>query len=91
MHHLVKKRLSITRIFCLSITKIKTLWREKVVTNYPFTHLKIAINLYEFVYCHSIREIIVVMERQCSLLLLSITTIIVTESNTYFIIQGFLS
>ena len=48
MHDLVKKRLSITRIFCLSITKIKTLWEEKVATNYPFTHLKIAINLYEF-------------------------------------------
>ena len=49
MHDLVKKkRLSITRIFCLSITKIKTLWREKVVTNYPFTRLKIAVNLYEF-------------------------------------------
>ena len=50
MHDLVKKRLYITRIFCLSITGIKTLWREKVhvVTNYPFTHLKITINLYEF-------------------------------------------
>ena len=48
MHDLVKKRLSITRIFCLSITKFKTLWREKVVTNYPFTHLQIAKNLYEF-------------------------------------------
>ena len=48
MHDLVKKSLSIARIFCLSITEIKTLWREKVVTNYPFTHLKIVINLYEF-------------------------------------------
>ena len=48
MHDLVKKRISITRIFCHSVTKIKTLWREKVVTNYPFIHLKIAINLYEF-------------------------------------------
>ena len=48
MHDLVKKRLSTTRIFCHSITKIKTLWSEKVVTNYPFTHLKTAINLYEF-------------------------------------------
>ena len=48
VHDLIKKRLSITRIFCLSITKIKMLWREKVVTHYPFTHLKIAINLYEF-------------------------------------------
>ena len=48
MHDLVKKRLSITRIFCHSKTKIKTLWGEKTVTNYPFTHLKIAINLYEF-------------------------------------------
>ena len=48
MRDLVKKRFSLTRIFCLSITKIKTLWREKVVTNYPFTHLKIAIKLYEF-------------------------------------------
>ena len=48
MQDLEKKRLSITRIFCLSITKTKTLWREKVVKIYPFTHLKIAINLYEF-------------------------------------------
>ena len=43
MQDLVKNRLSITRIFCHSITKIKTLWDEKVVTNYPFTHLKIVI------------------------------------------------
>ena len=48
MHDLVKKRLSITRIFYHSITKIKTLWREKVVKNYSLTPLKIAINFYEF-------------------------------------------
>ena len=48
MHDLVKKRLAITRIFCHSITKINTLWREKVVTNYPSTHLKIARNLFKF-------------------------------------------
>ena len=47
-HDLVKKRLSITRIFCLSITKIKMVWRGKAVTNDSFTHLKIAINLYKF-------------------------------------------
>ena len=30
------------------VEKIKTLWREKVVTNYTITQLKIAIKLYEF-------------------------------------------
>ena len=48
MHDLVKKSLSITRIFCHSITKIKTLGREKVVTNYAFTPLKIDVNLFDF-------------------------------------------
>ena len=48
MRDLVKKSLSIMRIFCHSITKIKTLLRGKVVPNYPFTPLKIAKNLYEF-------------------------------------------
>ena len=48
MLDLVKKRLFITRIFCHNIAKKETSWREKVVTNYPFTHLKIAINPHEF-------------------------------------------
>ena len=51
MHDLVKKHLSITRIFCLSITKIKTLWREKVVTNYLFIHLKMEVSIYPVTGC----------------------------------------
>ena len=48
MHDLVKKT-SLHNAYFLSLhNKKKTLWGEKVVTNYPCTHLKIAINLYEF-------------------------------------------
>ena len=45
MHDLVNKRIFMTRIFCHSIRKTKTLWSDEVVTNYAFTHLKVDINL----------------------------------------------
>ena len=48
MHDLVKKT-SLHNAYFLSLhNKNKNVMERKVVTNYPFTHLKIAINLYEF-------------------------------------------
>ena len=49
MHDLVKKT-SLHNAYFLSLyNKNKNVMgRKKIVTNYPFTHLKIAINLYEF-------------------------------------------